>query len=453
MSYHQLKAEGDINLTEARIKWHSCLPAETSKILAADSEAFLHQSLSTPCLDVLTDCEGVYIKTHAGNKLFDFHGNNLHQTGYKNPYIIEAIKKQLDELPFSPRRYTNTQAITLANRLTALTPQGLNRVLFAPGGAEANSMALKLARIATGKHKVLSMWGSFHGAGLDTISAGGESGFRKNIGALLPGVEHIPAIDTYRPLWENDRNQEALVRYIRYVFETEGDIGAFIAETIRNTDVQVPPISFWQQVRALCDEFGVLLILDEIPIWLGRTGKMFAFEHFGIVPDMITIGKALGGGIIPMAALITKDSFNVAIEHSIGHFTHEKSPVGSAAALAVLDFVEKEKLLQQVGTKETYMYKRLAAMKEKFSLIGDIRGIGLLWAIELVIDRNSKEKAYAEAENIMYYCLKNGLSFKVSKGNVITLAPPLIITLQELEKALNILENAFTNQLNGNANA
>jgi 4-aminobutyrate aminotransferase len=154
-----------------------------------------------------------------------------------------------------------------------------------------------------------------------------------------------------------------------------------------------------------------------------------------------------------MAAIIAKDSLNVSIEHSIGHFTHEKSPVGSAAALAVLDFVEKENLLQQAKAKETYMYKRLATMKDKFSLIGDIRGIGLLWAIELVIDRNSKERAYAEAENIMYYCLKNGLSFKVSKGNVITLAPPLIITLQELEEALNILENAFTNQLNSNANA
>ncbi|HEX2935385.1 MAG TPA: aspartate aminotransferase family protein [Bacteroidales bacterium] len=450
MTNHQLKAEGDINLTEARTRWHGSLSSETSEILAKDSRIFLHQSLSTPCLDVLTGCEGVYIINHNGRKIFDFHGNNLHQVGHKNPYVIDAIKKQLDELSFSPRRYTNIKAINLANRLSALAPPDLNRVLFAPGGAEANSMALKLARIVTGKHKVLSMWGSFHGAGLDTISASGESGFRKNIGPLLPGVEHVPAVDTYRPLWENDSNQEALVRYIRYVFETEGDIGAFIAETIRNTDVQVPPISFWQQVRALCNEFGVLLILDEIPIWLGRTGKMFAFEHFGIVPDMVTIGKGLGGGIIPMAALITKDSYNVAIEHSIGHFTHEKSPVGSAAALAVLNFMEKENLLQQSQTKETYIYKRLAAMKERFPIIGDIRGIGLLWAIELVTDRNTKERAYAEAEYIMYQCLENGLSFKVSKGNVITLAPPLIITMKELEEALNILENAFTNQLHRN---
>jgi 4-aminobutyrate aminotransferase len=448
MLNYQLKAEGDINLTASRTNWNNSLPTEINEILAKDSDVFLHQSLSTPCLDVLADCDGVYIVNTRGKRIFDFHGNNLHQVGYKNRYVIDAIKKQLDELPFSPRRYTNLQAINLANKLTAIAPTGLSRVLFAPGGSEANSMALKLARIVTGKHKVLSMWGSFHGAGLDTISAGGESGFRKNIGPLLPGVEHVPPIDTYRPLWENDSNQESLVRYIRYVFETEGDIGALIAETIRNTDVQIPSINFWQQIRALCDEFGVLLILDEIPTWLGRTGKMFAFEHFGIVPDMVTIGKSLGGGIIPMAALITKNDFNVAIEHSIGHFTHEKSPVGSAAALAVLDFTERENLLNQAQTKGNYIHKRLLELKNEFPIIGDVRGIGLLWALDLVKDRDTKEQAYTEAENIMYHCLKNDLSFKVSKGNVLTLAPPLTISMEELDAALTILESAFRYQSN-----
>lgn len=442
------KEEGDINLTASRIKWYNELPSETREILEKDSAVFLHQSLSTPCLDVLSDCEGVYITNYGGKKIFDFHGNNLHQVGYKNRDVIEAIKHQLDVLPFSPRRYTNLPAILLANRLTALTPEGLNRVLFAPGGAEANSMALKLARIVTGKHKILSMWGSFHGAGLDTISAGGETAFRSNMGPLMPGVEHVPPIDTYRPLWENDTNQEALIKYIRYVFENEGDIGAFIAETIRNTDVQIPPKDFWFKIRALCNEFGVLLILDEIPIWLGRTGKMFAFEHFGIAPDMVTIGKGLGGGVIPMAALIAHDSFNVAIEHSIGHFTHEKSPVGCAAAMAVLDFMEKEDILHRTQIIEKLMQERLLNMQRHYPVIGDIRGIGLLWAIDLVKSKDTKEKACETAESIMYHCLKNGLSFKVSKGNVLTLSPPLVITREELDTALDILDDAFKHNIN-----
>jgi 4-aminobutyrate aminotransferase len=450
MSDHILKAEGDLNFTASRTAWHNSLPPGTRDMLDRDSTLFLHQSLSTPCLDVLSGCKGAYLTTCTGKKILDFHGNNLHQLGHKNYPVIEAIKNQLDVLPFSPRRYTNLPAIKLAERLTALAPGSLNRVLFAPGGSEANSMAIKLARIVTGRHKILSMWGSFHGAGLDTISAGGETTFRKNMGPLLPGVEHVPPIDTYRPLWENDFQQEALIRYIRYVFEHEGDIGALIAETIRNTDVQVPPKDFWKKVRALCDEFGVLLILDEIPIWLGRTGKMFACEHFGIVPDMITIGKALGGGIIPMAALIAHESFNVAIEHSIGHFTHEKSPVGCAAACAVLDFAEKHDLLNRATLLGELMHKRLMAMHNKFPAIGDVRGIGLLWALELVTNRETKERAGSAAEKIMYRCLENGLSFKVSKGNVLALTPPLIISTEELNTAMDILAEALQHQMDDN---
>lgn len=450
MSNPYLKAEGDLNFTEKRAEWRKGLPPATRKMLDSDDNLFLHQSLSTPCLEVLTGCEGVYLITQSGKKILDFHGNNLHQVGYKNHAVVGAIKNQLDELPFSPRRFTNLQAINLAGRLTALAPVGLNRVLFAPGGAAANSMAIKLARIVTGKHKILSMWGSFHGAGLDTISAGGETAFRKNMGPLFPGVEHVPSIDTYRPMWANDFGQEALFRYIRFVFEQEGDIGALIAETIRNTDVQIPPGDFWKNIRALCNEFGVLLILDEIPIWLGRTGKMFAFEHFDIAPDMVTIGKGLGGGVIPMAALIAHESLNVASEYSIGHFTHEKSPVGCAAACAVLDFTEKHNLVNRAMELGKHMHRRLVTLQDKYPVIGDIRGIGLLWALDLVTSRDTRERAESITEKIMYHCLENGLSFKVSKGNVITLAPPLIISIEELDTALDILADALQHCMNDN---
>jgi len=437
-----LKVEGDINITEIRKEWIAGLGNETIEQLDRDASCFIHQALSTPCMEVVSECTGPYLITESGRKILDFHGNNVHQVGFRNKHVIDAVTGMLNKLPFSPRRYTNAVAIDLAQKLCTKIA-GLNRVLFAPGGSEANSIALKLSRIVTGKHKVVSMWGSFHGGGIDTISVGGESCFRKDIGPLLSGIEHVPQPVTYRSLWENDLQQDIYIAYIRHVFENEGDIGAFIAETIRDKDVQIPVPGFWKKVRALCNEFNVTLILDEIPIALGRTGKFFAFEHYDIVPDIVTIGKGLGGGVFPMAAILTNEKYNVVANHSVGHFTHEKSPVGSAAALAVLEVIEQGKLLTRATELGKIIQVRLLEMKERYRMIGDIRGIGLSWGIELVTDRITKERAVDEAEKIMYRCLENGLSFKVSQGNVINLSPALIISEEELEHALSILDDAF----------
>jgi 4-aminobutyrate aminotransferase and related aminotransferases len=442
MDDRALKAEGDINLTAARKIWEAELPEETLQLINDDSNGFIHQALSTPCLDVLAVCEGPYLITTSGKRVLDFHGNNVHQLGYGHPEVVVAVISMLKKLPFSPRRYTNRVAIDLAQQLGSLVP-GLNKVLFAPGGSEANSIALKLSRLVTGKFKTVSMWGAFHGAGLDAISVGGEAPFRKGVGPLLAGAEHIPQPTTYRPLWQNDPEQDVYVALIRQIFENEGDVGALIAETIRDTDVQIPVPGFWRKVRALCDEFGVTLVLDEIPISLGRTGKFFAFEHYGVTPDIVTIGKGLGGGVFPMAAVLASEKFDAVAQYSVGHFTHEKSPVGSAAALAVLKVIEQENLLERARRLGELMKKRLGEMKGKYEIIGDVRGLGLLWGLELVTDRITKERAIAEAERIMYECLKNGLSFKVSQGNVITLSPPLIISEEELDRALSILEQAI----------
>jgi 4-aminobutyrate aminotransferase len=439
------RTEGDINLSSARREWYTVISdPQTVAYLQEDEAHFLHQSLSTPCLDVLASCEGIYLTDVQGKKYMDFHGNNVHQLGYRNPYIVEKLKEQMDILPFSPRRYTNVPAIELAKKLGNLLPGDLNRVLFAPGGTSAISMALKLARVVTGKHKVISLWDSFHGASLDAISAGGELDFRKDMGPMMPGVERIPPPMTYRgPFANADQGDLPYADYLEYVIEKEGDIGAFIIETIRNTDVQIPSRAYWQRVRQICSKHHVLLILDEIPIAFGRTGKMFAFELYDIEPDIICLGKGLGGGIMPMAAIVARDRYNVAQSVSLGHFTHEKSPLGSVAALAMLDYIEQNDILAKVQSDALFMQEALDKLKDKFSLIGDIRGVGLLWGIELVNDRETRVKAVREAEIVMYECLQNGLSFKVSQGNVLQLSPPLIITREELTEALRILESAL----------
>lgn len=437
--------EGDVNASSFREQWKkSITDTKTKDLLQRDNDSFLHQSLSTPCMDVIESAEGIYIINNEGKKYMDFHGNNVHQVGYGNPFVKEAVKKQLDKIPFCPRRYTNEKAVMLAEKLGQLSPGNLNRVLLMPGGTTAISTALKLARLVTGKHKIVTCWDSFHGASMDAISVGGEAQFRSYMGPLMPGVERIPPPSSYRGIF-TDMGKDDLFSadYLEYVIEKEGDIGAFIAETIRNTDVQIPSKAYWKRVREICTKHNVLLILDEIPIAFGRTGKMFAYEHYGIEPDIVCLGKGLGAGIIPIAAIIARDDFNIGDDIALGHYTHEKGTLGSAAALAMLQYIEENNLLQKVKEDEAFMQEQLMILKDKYPLIGDIRGIGLLWGIELVKNRDTKEKAIQEAEAVMYECLKRGMSFKVSAGNVLQLSPPIIITREQLKEALAIVEAAI----------
>jgi 4-aminobutyrate aminotransferase len=439
---HSERSEGDINISPRRQEWlDNELDDATRDLLAADARHFLHQSLSTPCLNALRGCHGTYIEDLQGRRYLDFHGNNVHQVGFGNPEVVAAITRQMAELPFCPRRYTNRTAVELARRLTGRAPGDLDRVLFAPGGAEAIGIALKLARTYTGRFKTISMWDSFHGASLDAISVGGEAIFRKGIGPLLPGAEHVPPPDPGHCVFGccgacNLRCAD----YVDYVLEKEGDVAAVIAETVRSTPY-IPPPDYWRRIRAACDRHGALLILDEIPHCLGRTGRFFTFEHYGIVPDMVVLGKGLGGGILPLAALLAREHLNVAGKAALGHYTHEKSPVACAAALATIDYIDRHGLLEHVARVGEHAMRRLRELQDKHRLIADVRGLGLLIGVE-VAGRDGG-RGIAEAEEIMYRALARGLSFKVSMGNILTLTPPLTITTAEMDQAVDILEACF----------
>jgi 4-aminobutyrate aminotransferase len=212
--------------------------------------------------------------------------------------------------------------------------------------------------------------------------------------------------------------------------EKEGDIAAVISEPIRSTPY-IPKPAYWQKIRQACDRHGALLIFDEIPHCLGRTGKMFTFENFGITPDMVVIGKGLGGGIFPLAAIIAHEELDVAADRALGHYTHEKSPVGCAAALATIEYIEHHNLVS---------LDRLNEMKERHPMIGDVRGLGLFLGIELVKNRDTRSRASDEAEAVMYAALSKGVSFKTTMGNILTLTPALTITKEEMDKALDIIE-------------
>ncbi|EPN3979819.1 aspartate aminotransferase family protein [Vibrio parahaemolyticus] len=439
------RSEGDVNTTPARQAWNASMDDErTQALLKRDSEVFLHQAMSTPCLDTLEAAEGIYIQDATGKKYMDFHGNNVHQLGYGHPHVIKRVQEQIAKLPFSPRRFTNETAIECAEKLTQICGGELNRVLFAPGGTSAVGMALKLARHITGNCKVVSLWDSFHGASLDAISVGGEACFRQGMGPLMAGVERIPPAVSYRGAFPvTDGSDVHYADYLEYVIEKEGGVGAFIAEAVRNTDVQVPSNAYWKRIREICDKHNVMLIIDDIPNGMGRSGEWFTYQAYDIEPDMLCIGKGLGGGLVPIAAMVTKDKYNTAEQISMGHYTHEKSPIGCAAALATMEAIEQDGLLDKVKADSQFMREKLLEMKAKYPVIGDVRGIGMLWGIELVTDHESKARAYDEAEAVLYQCLNNGVSFKVSQGNVIQLSPPLIITREQLIEALAIFEEAI----------
>jgi 4-aminobutyrate aminotransferase len=441
-----LRSEGDLNQSPQRKAWSSQhIDAETRALLAEDARYFLHQSLSTPCLNVLTGCKGPEFTDTRGRTLLDFHGNNVHQVGFAHPEVINAITRQLQELSFCPRRYTNVPAIELAKRLTELAPGDLKRVLFAPAGSLAIGMAIKLARVATGRYKTISMWDSFHGASLDAISVGGEAMFRKGCGPLLPGCEHVPPPNPSEcPFRCAGSCNLSCADYVEYVMEKEGDVAAVIAETVRCTPF-IPPLDYWKRIRAACDRHGALLILDEIPTCLGRTGRLFAVEHFDVVPDMLVLGKGLGGGVFPLAALLAKDSLNSAMQdRALGHYTHEKNPVACAAGLTTLDIIQKENLLARTTELGAYTLGQLQAMKARHPLIAEVRGLGLLMGVVLGSSHGSDSRAAELAERVMYSCFSKGLSFKITMGNILTLTPALTISRLEMDRALAILEAAIT---------
>jgi 4-aminobutyrate aminotransferase len=441
------KSEGDINISPQRDAWQkNQIDAKGRALLDEDARYFLKQSLSTPCLNTMRACEGIYIEDLQGRRYMDFHGNNVHQVGFGNPEVIAAVKKQLDDLSFCTRRYTNQVAVSLARKLAEMAPGNLTKSLFCPGGAEAIGIAVKLARLATGRHKTISMWDSFHGATLDTISIGGEAAFRQHMGPLLPGSEHVPPPDEYRCVFgcgSRGGCDLTCANYVEYILEKEGDIAAVISEPIRSTPY-IPKPEYWQKIRQACDRFGALLIFDEIPHALGRTGKMFTFENFGVTPDIVVLGKGLGGGIMPFAGIIAREELDVAANRALGHYTHEKSPVASAAALATINYIEKNNLVDHARKLGQYALKRLIEIKQHHPLIGDVRGLGLFLGIELVKDPKTRERATDEAESVMYESLTRGLSFKITMGNIITLTPALIITKDEMDQALAIIEECIS---------
>lgn len=439
------KEQGDNNSTQNRKTYNQNLDSNTKYWIDEDSKYFLHQALSTPVMNVLSKTEGAYIVDLNGKRYLDLHGNGVHNAGFNNAKVVEAVKAQLDEsLAFTPRRYTNLPTIQLAKKLTEVTPHGLDRVLFCPGGSEAVEMAIMLAKQVTGKWKTISYWDSYHGTGFQASSVGAEEHFTVGQGPMVPGAFHAEFPNYYRNPWgftNKEQINEEYLRQIKTILHHNPDVAAIIAEPISATPV-VPTIEYWQQIQALCEEYNVLLIFDEIIEGFGRTGKMFACEHF-VTPDVLVLGKSLGGGVVPFAGIVTKEKYNVLQHRSIGHYTHEKNPLCSAAGLAEIEYIEENNLVNNAAVLGDYIMNQLMELKEIYPLIGNIAGKGFHIGVDLVKDRNTKERAVEEAEQIMYHCMEQGVAFKIIEGNIITMRPSLILTKDDCDLIISSLKSAF----------
>jgi 4-aminobutyrate aminotransferase len=441
------QSEGDTNLTSRRAAWQArALDGATCALLAEDARYFLRQSVSTPCLNAIARAEGIWIEDVAGRRYMDFHGNNVHHIGYGHPRLKEAIAEQMEALPFAPRRYANAPAVALAKKLSDISPFGPAKVLFTTGGSDAIEVAVKIARAATGRFKTLSFWDAFHGAGIGAGALSGEALFRSGPAApLVAGAVHVAPFGSTRCPYGTsslEASGEACARMIEYVLEREGDIACLVAEPIRAVPY-LPPAGFWARVRRGCDRHGTLLVFDEIPTGLGKTGAMFACQHDGVAPDILVLGKGLGGGILPIAAVLARPELDVGAEWAFGHYTHEKNPVTARAALTTIEIIEEEGLVENAARIGKIALERLDQVKSRNPAIGDLRGRGLLIGIELVRNRAGMEPDADLAEAAMYAALDRGLSFKTTMGNVLTLTPPLTITEDEMLRALDIVAAAI----------
>lgn len=411
--------------------------------LDRDAASYLRQRGSTPCITSIRKAEGVWIEDHEGKRYIDLHGNSTHHIGYGHEKLIGVLIRQLRELPFTPRRFTDEPAVLLAELLVQHWPGGAGKVLLTTGGSDAIEVAMKIARAATGRHKTISFYDSYHGSGFGALSVGGRDNDRSpRLGPLLEGALHVPPF--YRRASEAGKEPidapcwaDASLEAMQMVFDREREIAAVVAEPIRSVP-HVPPDSYWPEVRRLCDRHGALLIFDEVATGLGKTGRLFSSEHVGARPDITVLGKALGGGVVPIAAVIARADLDTAPELAIGHYTHEKNPFTARAALTTMQIILEDKLPERAAMLGERARRRVTEMAKRQPMVRGMRGRGLLFAVEM--------KPGIDVESIAWRALDKGVNLSVSEGRDLSITAPLVIGERELDQALDIIEAAVADE-------
>jgi len=430
------------------------------EVVARDREVLSQASRIAYYPLAVSRAEGSRIWDLDGNEYIDFlSGAAVNNVGHCHPEVVHAIEAQARRLIHNTLAYSYYELpVALAERLVRLTPGSFpKRVAFSLSGSDANDGAMKLARAATGRPKIMSFLGSYHGTtfGALTLSAI-TTKMKRRLGPLVPGVHHVPYADCYRCHFglEYPSCDLRCVEYIKTVFEMlvpPDEVAAFILEPILgDAGVVVPPREFWVEVKRICDRHGILFIDEEVQTGFAWTGKMFAIEHWSVEPDAVISAKPVASGL-PMGVIVSRKELMEGWPAPAHLFTAEANPVVCAASIATLDIIERENLPERARRLGDVVMKRFGEMMERFDLIGDIRGRGLLIGVDLVRDRETKEPAREEAMKVCWRAWERGLvmiSFGRC-GNVLRIAPPLTIPEDELDAALRIVEESIEDVTDG----
>jgi len=394
---------------------------------------------------------GCIVKDVDGNEYIDFNsGIAVLAVGHSHPRVVKAIKDQAEKLiHYSWTDFYYKPIVDLGEQLRRITPGSFpKKVFFCNSGAEANEAAMKMARWHTRKPLFLAYTGSFHGRSFGTMALTASKPVqRRHFFPLLPEITHVPYPYCYRcpfglkypecDMWCVDFIEEEVLKK----YHPPEDTAAMFVEPIQGEGgYVVPPDGYFQRLKKILDKYDILLVDDEIQSGMGRTGKWFALEHWGVTPDILTCAKALASGL-PLGAAVSKEEL---MDWEAGSHanTFGGNPVACVAALQVIEIIKDEKLLENATRQGAYLMKRLREMQQKYAIMGEVRGKGLMIAVEFVKDRETKEPAVQEMQDVTNKCFKRGLAIITAGHSAMRFAPPLIITHEIIDEGLEIFEGA-----------
>jgi taurine---2-oxoglutarate transaminase len=433
---------------------------ETSRVKTDDAKYVLHSWSVRSAIDPIpiAGAEGRYFWDFDGNRYLDFASQLVNVSlGHQHPKVIAAIKEQADRLTTIGPMMANEQRSELARLLAEVTPGDLTMSFFTNGGAEANENAIKLARWYTGRQKIVARYRSYHGATAGAVSATGDPR-RWPAEPGVPGFVRLLDPYTYRcpaghpdpcPVCTGAPHLEEILQY-----EGAHTVAAVILETVVGTNgIIVPPDGYLQAIREVCNRHGILLIADEVMAGFGRTGKWFAVENWDVVPDILTVAKGINSGYVPLGAMIVRKPIAdwVRDKYFAGGLTYSGHPLACASGVASIEAFKEERIVENAAELGPVFADKLNGLKERHPSIGDVRGLGCFWGLELVKNRETREplvpfnatgEAFAPVARVSKAALERGL-YLMTHWNVIMVCPPLTITREELDEGIAILDEAL----------
>jgi 4-aminobutyrate aminotransferase/(S)-3-amino-2-methylpropionate transaminase len=424
------------------------IPGPKGAAILEVQERYLSPSISTPMPLVWGSAKDCIVTDVDGNRYIDFtSGVLVANTGHCHPRVVSAIRDQA-EILLNCYDSAHPLRSQFVERLASLMPEDLTRILILSSGSEAIDAALKVARVATGKHEIIAFDNAFHGRTFGGMSIGGMASSKAGFGPLVPGILRAPFPDYYRMEGTVEEIDRACLDVLENVIKTQstGNVAALITEAYQGGAGSLVPSTFFiQGLRDFCDRHQILMIFDEVQASFGRTGRMFAFENFGVVPDIVVLGKGIASGV-PTAAIAARRSIMDGLKRGSLSSTYGGNPLSCAAGIASIDVILEEGLAKRAETVGDLMKKRLNEMKIKHRFVGDVRGMGLALAVEFVKDKKTKEPHPEFTRDFTRRLLESGLSAMAPigrYGNVLRIAPPLTITDKLALDGLDIIEHVL----------